>query len=79
MDHKIPAVIPNPEFNLLVTYTDPVKVATIDSYYQSLFSSLLSSERLTEEEKEGQRAFLSNEWGEKLFPFLNFWSVKIYG
>ncbi|WP_158798989.1 hypothetical protein [Pedobacter sp. L105] len=79
MNNQSPSVIPNPEFNLLVTYKDPEKVATIDSYYQSLFSSLRLSERLTEEEKEGQRDFLSNEWEERLFPFLSFWSVKIYG
>ncbi|WP_158795591.1 hypothetical protein [Pedobacter sp. L105] len=79
MNNQTPPVIPNPELNLLVTYTDPEKVASIDSYYESLFSSLRLSGILTEEEKEGQRAFLSHEWEERLFPFLNFWNVKIYG
>ena len=79
MNNQTNPVIPIPEFNVLVTYKDTEKVATIDSYYQDLFSSLKLSKKLTEKEKEGQRAFLSNEWEKQLFPFLDFWTVKVYG
>lgn len=50
----------------------------IDRYYQDLFALLKLSKRLTEEEKIGQRAFLSQEWERELLPFFNFWSVKVY-
>lgn len=78
MNNQTNPAIPYPEFSALVTYTDLEKVVEIDRYYQGLFSLLKLSKRLTEEEKQGQRAFLSQEWERELLPFFAFWTVKIY-
>ncbi|WP_158800315.1 hypothetical protein [Pedobacter sp. L105] len=78
MNNKTKPHLPHTEFSILVTYTDLQKVAAIDGRYQNLFSGLKLSEKLTAEEKEGQRAFLSQEWERELYPFFQLWTVKIY-
>ena len=78
MNNQIGENLSYPEVNILVTYTHPKKVEAIDHRYQGLFFEVELSKRLTIEEKEGQCAFLSQEWEKELFPFFKFWTVKIY-
>lgn len=66
------------EYSIALAYSDIEIVAEIDRYYLNLMSVLRKSDRLSEEEKTGQRAFLHQQWEYDLDPFLSLWSVKSY-